>query len=250
MLPAFASANPIRYAEDQGPAIINPLFTTTMSEARINELIFEGLYTDNKNLMTSPQLAETLELNEAQTTADITLRQDVYWHDGHPFTAEDVVFTVKTMQNRNTLSTEARQVSWISRIEAQGDHAVRIHFTQPQPNPEDKLFFKILPAHRFQGTTVKRTNPFRTDPIGTGPFQFEQYHDDNSVTLSQWSDYYLSSGISEIIMREVSDKNYQAKLLLYESLEALIRVLQETWQSCRTTVRLSSIPTRPTHGGI
>ena len=41
-------------AEDRGPAIINPLFATTMSEARVNELVFEGLYADDLDLAPRP----------------------------------------------------------------------------------------------------------------------------------------------------------------------------------------------------
>ena len=49
-----ATGGSLRYAEDQAPGIVNPVFTTTMSEARVNELIFDGLYTDNQELASEP----------------------------------------------------------------------------------------------------------------------------------------------------------------------------------------------------
>jgi peptide/nickel transport system substrate-binding protein len=220
-----ASADSLRYAEDQSPAIINPLFTTTMSEARIDELIFESLFTDNKELATTPMLAEDFTLSDDGLSMELRVRQDVEWHDGHHFDAGDVVFTIGALKNPATLSTESGRVSWIARAEQLDTYSLRLTFTEPQARPQDKLFFKILPAHAFQGTTVKRTDPFRTNPIGTGSYRLSRYNEDASITLSRFADHRTGGRIPEIVMREVSDKNYQAKLLVYESLEALVRVL-------------------------
>lgn len=222
---AAASGASLRYAEDQAPAIVNPLFATSMSEARLNELVFEGLYTDDQDLATTPLLAESQEVNPERTEMLVRLRQDVRWHDGQPFTADDVVFTIQAMKDKGTLSTEAGRVEWIEQAVAEGPNQVRIRFRQPEAEPEAKLFFKILPKHRFTGTAIKRTDPFRTEPVGTGPSRLVKYNDDNSISLQAFPGYREDVGITDLVMREVSDKNYQAKLLLYESLEALVRVL-------------------------
>jgi peptide/nickel transport system substrate-binding protein len=222
---ATASAGAFRYAEDQAPAIVNPLFTTTMSEARMNELVFESLFTDDRDLATTPLLAQSTQVSEDHTQMLVHLRKDVRWHDGQPFTAADVVFTIQAMGDRGTLSTESGRVEWIKDVEAVDDHTVKIVFKRPEASPEDKLFFKILPAHLFQGTAIKRTDPFRNNPIGTGPYKLTSYNDDASITLDRADGYRDPVGLDQVVMREVSDKNYQAKLLLYESLEALVRVL-------------------------
>ena len=86
--PAWGQA--LRYAEDKAPGIVNPVYTTSMSEARLNELLFEGLYIDNTELMSVPALAEAAELSDDKTEMTIRLRYDVRWHDGVPFTAADV----------------------------------------------------------------------------------------------------------------------------------------------------------------
>ncbi len=215
----------LRYAEDQAPAIVNPLFGSTMAEARVNELLFEGLYTDNQDLATTPALASSGELSPDKTEMTITLRDDVTWQDGKPFVADDVVFTIQAMQDKGTLSTEAGRVAFIKSATAVDAHTVKLKFTRPEARPEDKLLFKVLPAHAFTGTAVKRTDGFRNKPVGTGPWQLVKYNEDNSVSFTTNGDYRTPVGLAEMTMREVSDKNYQAKLLLYESLEALVRVL-------------------------
>lgn len=224
-LSAAALADPLRYAEDRAPAIVNPLFTSTMSEARVNELVFEGLFTDDQELRSKPELAESWTLAEDKRSMVIELRRDVKWHDGEAFTARDVVFTIDAMKNGQTASTEVGRVNWIKRVTADGANRVKIEFVGEEWAPEDKLHFKILPAHKFGGTAVKRTDGFKNAPVGTGPFQLLAFNGDNSISLQRFGEYHGEVLLDEVMMREVADKNYQAKLLMYESLEALVRVL-------------------------
>ena len=222
---ATALAGNLRYSEDQAPPTVNPLFGTTMAEARINELIFGGLFGDDESLATVPRLAESAELSPDRLTMTITLRSDITWQDGSPFTSKDVVFTIKAMKDPATLSSEAGRVAFIKDVVAVDDHHVRISFVRPEARAEDRLQFKILPAFRFLSTAVKRTDAFRQSPLGTGPYSLTRYNDDNSITLTANPRFSPAPGIAQITMKEVSDRNYQAKLLLYESLEVLVRVL-------------------------
>ncbi len=222
---AAAGAGPLRYAEDRAPAVVNPLFATTMSEARIDELLFEGLFADDLELRSVGRLAERIELAPDLKSATVRLRRDVVWHDGEPFDSEDVVFSIEAYKDRSTASSEAGRVSWISRATAVDPHTVLLEFEEPEYAPQDKLHFKILPAHRFSSRSVKRADPFRTQPIGTGPFRLVSFNDDNTISLQRHDRHWSPAALPEVAMREVSDKNYQAKLLIYESLEALVRVL-------------------------
>ncbi|MEE2751380.1 MAG: ABC transporter substrate-binding protein [Myxococcota bacterium] len=220
-----ASGTALRYAEDQAPGIINPLFTTSMSEARVNELLFDGLFTDDRDLASTPALVDNWELAEDKLSMTLSLKPDLYWQDGTPLSTKDVVFTIEAMKNPKTLSSEAGRVEWIKSAEALSSQQLRLTFNQPEFQPQDKLFFKIVPSHAFDSTTVRRGDDFRTKPVGTGPYQFISYNPDNSITYRRNTDYRDSVGIPELVMREVNDKNYQAKLMLFESMEALIRVL-------------------------
>ncbi len=225
LLGATALAAPLRYAEDRAPAIVNPLFTTRMSEARLNELVFEGLFSDDQDLQSTPRLASSFSVATDQLSMTIDLRDDVKWHDGVPFTAADVVFTIEAMKNPATASPESGRVAWIRSVRADGSSRVVLEFDEPQHAPQDKLHFKILPAHRFQGTVISRNDPFRNQPVGTGPLTVYRFNEDASISLIQWMDYWDGGQLEEVITREVADKNYQAKLLLYESVEALVRVM-------------------------
>ncbi|MBX2796145.1 MAG: hypothetical protein KTR31_00710 [Myxococcales bacterium] len=225
LMATIGMANPLRYAEDRAPAIVNPLFATTMSEARIDELVFEGLFADDLELKSAGRLAESFELSADLMSMKIRLRRDVVWHDGEPFDADDVVFTISAYKDPSTASSEAGRVTWVKEAIAMDPYTVFLTFTDPEYAPQDKLHFKILPTHRFGGTPVKRTHNFRTQPVGTGPFKVVSFNEDNSITLARHERYWNAAKVDEVVMREVSDKNYQAKLLTFESLETLIRVL-------------------------
>lgn len=220
-----AQAAPFRYAEDRAPGIVHPAFATTMSEARLNELVFEGLYTDSDELASVPLLAESATLSPDKMAMRIRLRRDAKWHDGTPFTAKDVVFTINAMKDPNSASPEAGRVAWIDSAREIDSGTVELRFVQQEYAPEDKLHFKVLPSHKFSSTTLSRTDAFRNRPIGTGPWAVVGFNDDNSVSLQRYRDYWGEAKLDEFVMREVADKNYQAKLLVYESIEALVRVL-------------------------
>jgi peptide/nickel transport system substrate-binding protein len=222
---SVARAAELRYAEDQAPGIVNPLFTTTMSEARLGELVFEALFTDDRKLSPQGDLAESWEVASDGRSMVVQLRDGVTWHDGEALTPDDVVFTVRALQDPQTSSPEAGRVEAISRVTSPGPGSVRFEFDTPQLDPAALLTFKILPAHRFSGTAVSRSDRFRASPIGTGPYEVTSFNDDGSVSLQRYSRHRDTPAIATITLREVPEKSYQAKLLLYESLEALVRVL-------------------------
>lgn len=225
MMGTLSLAANLRYAEDQAPAIVNPLFGTSMAEARVNELIFNSLYGDDENLATVPRLAASAELSTDRKEMLITLRSDLRWQDGSPLTSKDVVFTIKAMKDPATASTEIGRVAFIQDAIAIDPLHIKLTFVRPEAQPENKLLFKILPAFRFTSTSVKRTDPFRSNPLGSGPFTLHHYNDDNSISFVANPNFSPVPSLAQLTMKEVSDKNYQAKLLLYESLEALVRVL-------------------------
>ena len=236
------SAAPLRYAEDQAPGIVNPLFTTTMVEARVSELLFDGLYTDDKDLATQAAIVKSAEVEADGKSMIISLRQDVFWHDGTAIQADDVVFSIQAMKNPKTLSTEAGRVEWIESAEALDENTVRLQFNEVQHHPQDRLYFKILPKAQFENTEISRTHPFRTRPIGTGPYRLKSYNDDNSITFASNPDYRNPANISELVLREVADKNYQAKLIQYESLEALVRVMPQDLAELSSSRKIELYP--------
>ena len=152
-----SSAATLRYAEARAPSIVNPLFATSMGEARIDELVFEGLFADDLDLRSTGRLAESFELAPDLKSMTLHLRPGIKWHDGVPFSAADVQFTIDAYRAIGTASSEAGRVAFIDSVTIKDPQTVVLNFKKPEYAPQDQLFFKIMPAHKFSSTTVKRS---------------------------------------------------------------------------------------------
>lgn len=216
----------LRYAEDLAPRIVNPLFTSTMSETRLNELLFDSLFRENYELKMVPSLVQEYRFKKGGVTMDLVLKKNLKWSDGTPLTSKDVVFTIEAYLNKKTISTIARQLAFIKSATANGDQEVKLVFVKPEDNPERKLDFMILPAHKFKGKDyVQRNDPFKNKPVGLGPFRLVNYGDDNSISLERNPNFPSPISIPQIMMKEIPDRSQQANLLKYESLDLVVKVL-------------------------
>ncbi len=156
---------------------LNPLLATYNPVDRdITALIFEGLTTTNQYGEIVPDLAESWTVSPDGLDYFVTLRQDVLWHDGLPFTADDVVFTFRLLGDPLFPGAEELRTFWRTvEVDALTETIVRFRLTQPLASFPDQLRIGIVPAHALAGTAVQdlARHPFNLSPIGTGPYQFE-----------------------------------------------------------------------------
>ena len=135
--------------------------------------IYEGLLRYTTDLEPVPQLAESWEVSDDGRTWTFHLREGVTWHDGEPFTADDVVFSADVFHRE--LNPSARAVlQHIESIEAVDDHTVE--FTLAEPFGPFLISFEagtftMVPRHLYEGTDF-RNNEANNHPIGTGPFSY------------------------------------------------------------------------------
>lgn len=156
------------------PRYLNPLLSDPNPVDReIASLVFDGLtrYDDSGQLV--PALARSWKVSEDGREVAFSLRQDVVWHDGQPFSAEDVVFTFGLLQEDGFPAPDALRSLWQSiAIDSAGPYSVT--FTVPEPYSPflEATTRGILPAHRFQGLSPQRIaeSEFNLRPVGTGPF--------------------------------------------------------------------------------
>ncbi|MFW5748808.1 MAG: ABC transporter substrate-binding protein, partial [Chloroflexota bacterium] len=118
----------------------------------------------------------------------VPLRQDVLWHDGIPFTAADVVYTVGLLQSPDFPGPTGLREFWQTiEVEAINDYLVRFRLAQPLATFPEAIRIGILPEHALRGTNAAQlaAHPFNLDPIGTGPYQLEQILVDDDLTIRQ-----------------------------------------------------------------
>lgn len=156
---------------------LNPLFTALNPVDRdITSLIFEGLTRTDQYGEIVPALAKSWVTSSDGLEYVMTLRDDVLWQDGIPFTAADVVYTVSLLHSDDFPGAEELATFWRTvEIQQLGDHLIRFRLTQPLGTFLDMLQLGILPEHALRGTTAAQLSdhPFNLTPIGTGPYQLE-----------------------------------------------------------------------------
>lgn len=160
------------------------------AEAKRLTFIYDGLYDATPDLDVVPALATGGGFVD-DTTVELDLREGVEWHDGESFTAEDVKFTVELYKEYRSTS----QVPFyepIESVEVLGDHEVRFNLTNPDASFMTQRVVRsvILPKHRWENIdNPSQHNP--NVPIGTGPFQFEDWEQGTRFEASRNDGHWM-----------------------------------------------------------
>ncbi len=152
----------------------NPIYAVSGVDAAVSRLVFSPLLTyDNNNQLTG-DLASSWDVDAKAMVYTVKLKPNLTWHDGKPLTADDVVFTYKSIQNPDVKSPLL--ASWRGvKIEKVDNATVR--FTLPTAYSPflHSLTTGILPAHILKNVAPEqlRSTAFNTkSPIGSGPFKW------------------------------------------------------------------------------
>ncbi|WP_304340338.1 ABC transporter substrate-binding protein [Metaclostridioides mangenotii] len=165
---------------------INPAL---YEHGEINSLIFNGLTAHDKDNKIVPCLAEKWDYNESDNTYTFKLRNDVKWHDGEKFTANDVKFTIDTIMDPKNSSEIASNYEDITKVEVVGDDEIKLTLKAPNTAILDYLSVGVLPKHILDGKDIITDN-FNQNPIGTGPFKLTNWDKGQSITLAKNEDYF------------------------------------------------------------
>ena len=156
------------------PEYLNPLLCdATDVDLDLCTLLYRGLTKIEKDGTVVPDLAAGWTISEG---VDYTFRlmPDQFWHDGHPVTADDVLFTIGVLQNPDVFSLPDLTSLWRTvNVEKLDDLTVRFHLSEPFTPFLDYTSIGLLPAHIWQGTPAAElaTKPLDATPIGNGPLR-------------------------------------------------------------------------------
>lgn len=152
-------------------------------------LLFDTLaWKDEKGFV--PALAERWEISGDGLTYRFMLRQNVKWHDGKPFTPEDVVFTFNYLKQQGYPWSP---ISMVNRVEVGGEREVRIVLAKPYAPFLDNIAatIPILPKHIWQDVKDPRQFNKPEALIGTGPYQLTDYNrEQGSYRYTAFAGYY------------------------------------------------------------
>jgi peptide/nickel transport system substrate-binding protein len=169
----------------QGPTLLNPHFAVGTKDQDGSRLFYEPLAGWDGDGNLRPVLAEAIPGREDGTLAadgkSVTwkLKKGVTWHDGKPFTADDVVFTWEYSKNPATATVTVGSYKDVV-VEKIDDYTVVVKFPQPTPFWADAFVASagsIIPKHLFADYIgdKSRDAPTNLKPVGTGPYKFKDF---------------------------------------------------------------------------
>jgi peptide/nickel transport system substrate-binding protein len=164
--------------------------------------VFDTLVQPDANLEMQPALAESWEVSPDQLAWTFHLRRGVTFHDGSPFTADDVVYSYRRIIDQKLANAD--KFSAVTGVTAPDQSTVRITLKQPTPNLLTNL-------GGFKGVAiVSRRNvesgQIATHPVGTGPFVFASQKSGDSITLKANSAYWAGAPkVSGVTFRFISE---------------------------------------------
>ena len=184
----------------QAPTIINCHLSSGTKDFDAARICLEPLVEADKDGKLIPVLAAevpSLGNGVAQDGTSVTykLRENVKWHDGQPFTADDVKFTFDWVTNPDTGATTSGNYLSIASVEVVDPLTVTIHFKDPNPDwftPFRSGEGVIIPQHIMKDFIGAQAHsaPFNLKPIGTGPFKVDSFTPGDNAEYSIFADYW------------------------------------------------------------
>lgn len=184
------------------PETLNLGITTGYAVGAVAASIFSGLVWIDARGEIQPSLATSWTVSSDGLTYTFELRKGVKWHDGRPFTAQDVKFTMDEVTGKYHGRFRTAYAGFES-VAPRGPHTVVIRMKRP-----NAAFLRlltvfdspILPRHIYQGEDPTR-HARNNDPVGTGPFRFREWARGDRLVLERNPDYWNPVYLDRLVFR-------------------------------------------------
>lgn len=167
------------------PMHINPILSqSTEADADIVQLVYSSLFSYDDMGKIRPSLAEGYELLEEGKKYVVKLRPGVKWHDGQNLTADDVLFTFRTIQDPSYRSP--LRANWQGvEVSKEDDLTVVFSLKKAYFDFLENLTVGIVPKHVWDGIAPEKFSltDVNLNPIGSGPFRVEGFKKDSNGTI-------------------------------------------------------------------
>lgn len=195
------------------PETLNPVLAADTTSNGVLDYVFANLVKRNPDTFEyEPQLAKKWTSSADHLKFTFTLRNDVKWHDGVPFNADDVIYSYKVIMDPKTEAAFRRpQFQDVEKLEKLDDYTIRFTFKKPY-----FLAFSacasltIIPKHIYDNGEDFNSHSYNRKPIGNGPYKFVTWDTNRKIVLERNEDYWdKKPAFKKIVFSIIQDQAVQ-----------------------------------------
>lgn len=191
------------------PTSLDPITTNNVPSSIIFMQVHDALVTYDEDLNIVPMLAESWDISDDGLTYTFQLRDGVYFHDGNPLTADDVVYAFSAGADPALQSQWIGRFQQITELEAVDDLTVRLTLEAPNAAFIDQITYFGIPSS--QAHQEKGADAYAASPVGTGPFRFVSWSRNDELVLERNPDYWLTEpNLPGVVFRAIPERSVAA----------------------------------------
>lgn len=206
----------LSFSQDYGDAIVVgaiadartliPVLASDSASGDICGMVFNGLVKYDKDIKLIGDLAKSWEIKDDGLTIIFHLRKNVFWHDGFPFTAQDVEFTYKKLIDPNVRTPYGGDFERVKSLEVIDDYTVQVTYKEPFAPGLSSWGMYIMPKHILANEDLQNS-AFSRKPVGTGPYKFKSWRPQEKIELESNHNYFEKHPfIDRYIYRVIPDE--------------------------------------------
>ncbi|MFO0754506.1 MAG: peptide-binding protein, partial [Thermodesulfovibrionales bacterium] len=182
-----------------------PFLASDSASGEISGYLFNGLTKYDKNISITGDLAESWDISPDGLTVTFHLRKGVQWHDGKELTADDVLFTYRTVTNPKIPTPYSSVYGPVDTVEAKDPYTVVVRYKEPYAPALESWGMGIIPKHVLEGRDL--TSPeLNRNPVGTGPYKMKEWITGQKIVLEAFDHYFEGRpNIDRFVARIIPD---------------------------------------------
>lgn len=198
-----------------GPNYINPLLSSNQPDNLADYLVFDNFLNHSRDLLPVPSEAAVIEESEDRLVYTIRLDPRGRWHDGHPVTADDILFFHDLVNDPESIAqTQLYNVANIDHLEKIDDLTLKVYMKEVIAAGMWKANLSALPKHAFEAEKEEfkrqgknwdvRSSLLNRKPIGNGRYKLVSWEQPDTLVFERWEDYpFKKPYIKKIILKVI-----------------------------------------------
>ena len=212
---------------------LRPWQPRSRSEEHTISLLYNGLTQLDPQLRPQPDLAEEWFASADGRLITFTLRSNIVWHDGAPFSGDDVAYTLNALRELSPTTALLADFQRIQEVSVPASNTVVLSLTERYAPIFSSLAVPVLPRHLLEETDISELD-FWEVPVGTGPFQLAERREEESTEFTSNPTFFRGQPLLDRVALVVApDPEVMAEALIDEQL----LLAEPTWEIFRSALQ-------------